>query len=231
MSFLKEANSPSKSSVIFGVLNKIAVLTTALVVIVSVMAFLSETFRKYVAVLTSSQLGAIGYVYYATCYKAPSSELLELIKLKQELSPKHGCIPRKIADQIKQKYESIHPYFRLETSNDGKVHLLKSGVEGHFADVKWGDILQAKANVRMTELSESDHAHEACKTDQYGSKFKKCGRELIQLKENNCVIVIAKRGGYWWEDAERHELKSEHLEYDYTGGWLRVATTSCNIFN
>lgn len=126
---------------------------------------------------------------------------------------------------------NVHPYYRLSLSKDGQFYLLNEGVEGHYDDVKWGDVLQANSDQRLVELLDSNANHPYCTDEKYSSKYKKCGRGLIRVKTNNCVIVIGEEESILPNVGGRHQIDPSKLTFDYSGGWLRVATTSCNIFN
>ena len=256
----------SKFNILYNFLSKLMKVMTIIVFFIGALAFIYQPMRNFVNVFTSARLGAVGYVYYATCYAAHTIKAKEQVDNKkneegdtlipfirksdtkrhqmvQFIDEKYKervvlqyeadshCISRKIVDYWKVVDRYIHPFYRLSLSKDGQFYLLKEGVEGHFDDVKWGDILQANSDVRLVELLDSKNDHEYCTNGINGSKHQKCGRSLIKVKTNSCVIVIGEEGSLFSNNEGRYPIDPEKLNFDYSGGWLRVATTSCNIFN
>ena len=92
-------------------------------------------------------------------------------------------------------------------TKDGKLYLLKSS-NALYDDVKLGDKLRASSPVNFREDST------------------RRSRVMFHLNENDCVIVISDKkipysGRFVDTDAE---VKPE------SGGWLKVATTPCGLF-
>lgn len=96
----------------------------------------------------------------------------------------------------------------------GQLYLLSTRKAGEreYSDLKIGDILQAKGDKHLRLLS-------GC------NKTKSCGSapRLLTLAVGECVVVLSKL----YPDNEGSDSDLLKLQ----GGWLKVSTTSCGIFN
>lgn len=222
--------------------------STVLAIVSSAVLFLSPELRRHVNIIASRQFGQVCYVYYATCYKERtkndegemagkknySSNFMKRVisELQQEknitsnndiFQKSDGCLPKELVKLMQEHGHYVGPpSLHLDISKDGQLKVLRSGIEGHFEELRAGDILQATSLVRFRDKPLEMHAR-YCEDSKAGSAFLLCGREIFSLSEGNCVILLG--------DDAAHKLPYYFTTYDYTAGWLQVATTSCNVFN
>lgn len=90
-------------------------------------------------------------------------------------------------------------------TKDGQLFLIKDGPRG-FDNVQRGDTLQAASEVRFRNLRWSDAGFVP-------------GPEIFLLDKGQCVIVL-----------ERLDETSRATD-PASGGWVRVATSACRLFN
>lgn len=99
------------------------------------------------------------------------------------------------------------------TPNVGDLYLLRGG-DRNFGDLGFGDILQAKSTNYFREDNGCDN------DDQ-----KNCSKapRVFELQKGQCAVVIK----------QLYKDSGPDTEYfkDKSGGWLRVASTRCGLFD
>lgn len=100
-----------------------------------------------------------------------------------------------------------------QATGAGQLHLLRSG-DREFDQLRYGDVLMAAGtNILRQNNGCSTRSPTDCTT---------ASPELFKLRQGQCVIVLSRHNHDSGED--------DSLYVNKIGGWIRVATTACGVF-